>query len=165
MNDQWGSRRGSQESRALQRPRHTEIPALRLLPLPGSVFAAIGHEASPNGAGEGEEQQRQLGRRTPPSAPLEDLPEAPVVTPEQRHAGKLSLRRLGAKPGRGCCTGPRPALPGLGRAGGIKNPKEQVPRSTGAIEAQAAPGEISFPSGSPAVPWGAGDAAREEAKR
>lgn len=83
MNDQWGSRRGSQESRALQRPRHTEIPALRLLPLPGSVFAAIGHEASPNGAGEGEEQQRQLGRRTPPSAPLEDLPEAPVVTPEQ----------------------------------------------------------------------------------
>ena len=83
------------------------------------------------------------------------------------------MRRLAAKPGQGRCTAPRAVLPGLGGASGIKNPKEHgepcgavhqaVPRSTGATEAQALPGENRFPSGSPAVPRGAGDAACEEA--
>jgi len=80
--------------------------------------------------------------------------------------GQLGVPRRGAKPGWGCCTGPRPALSGLGRAQALKTPKhpasramaghQAVPRGSGATEPR--PGENGFPSGSS----GSGDAACKE---
>lgn len=108
-------------------PRQTEIPALRLPPLPSLVFDPVGPwctcmrpaptvpERTSRSSSSADVHLCQLRSRI--------FPEAAQVTPGQRHTGTLGVRRLGAKPGQGRCTGPRPALPGLGRASGIKNPK------------------------------------------